>query len=74
MDDSSKRTLPTPRPLNVILYALDSLRADHVHAFGYPRTVSPNLDRFVARVDETTLDAETERKVTQHLRALGYFE
>ncbi len=31
--------------MNVILYVVDSLRADHVHALGYGRETTPNLDR-----------------------------
>ncbi|MFN2377696.1 MAG: sulfatase [Candidatus Binatia bacterium] len=48
--------LPTPsavavpdpsRPRrNVVLISLDSLRADHVGAYGYKRDTSPNFDRF----------------------------
>jgi arylsulfatase A-like enzyme len=35
------------RPLrNVLLISLDSLRADHVGAYGYGRDTSPNFDRF----------------------------
>ena len=31
--------------MNVILIALDTLRADHLGCYGYPRTTSPFLDR-----------------------------
>jgi arylsulfatase A-like enzyme len=35
-----------PRPrLNVLLITIDALRADHLGAYGYPRTTSPNIDR-----------------------------
>lgn len=30
---------------NVLLVSIDSLRADHVHSFGYPRETTPTLDR-----------------------------
>ena len=33
-----------PAP-NVLLVSIDSLRADHVHAYGYDRPTSPNIDR-----------------------------
>ena len=36
-----------PRP-NVVLVSIDSLRADHVGAYGYPRPTSPRLDRLAA--------------------------
>ena len=31
---------------NVILLGIDSLRADHMSGYGYPRLTSPHLDRF----------------------------
>ncbi len=33
-------------PPHIILFTLESLRADHVGSYGYPLPVSPNLDRF----------------------------
>lgn len=33
--------------MNVLLYAMDSLRADHVRAYGYARQTTPVLDRLV---------------------------
>ncbi len=36
-----------PRP-NVIIYLIDTLRADHLGAYGYGRPTSPNIDRFAA--------------------------
>lgn len=35
---------PAPRP-NLVLVSIDSLRHDHLHAYGYPRETSPTLDR-----------------------------
>lgn len=35
----------TKRP-NVVLLGIDSLRADHLSCYGYPRLTSPHLDRF----------------------------
>jgi arylsulfatase A-like enzyme len=35
-----------PRSPDVILISLDTLRADHLSAYGYPRETSPNLDEF----------------------------
>ena len=34
--------------LNIILVAMDQLRADHVHSYGYFRNTSPSLDRMAA--------------------------
>ena len=31
---------------NVLLISIDTLRADHLHAYGYGRDTSPNIDRF----------------------------
>ena len=33
---------------NVVLISLDTLRADHLHAWGYPRDTSPNIDRLAS--------------------------
>ncbi|MEJ2084592.1 MAG: sulfatase [Acidobacteriota bacterium] len=33
---------------NVLLYVIDTLRADHLGMYGYERPVSPNMDRFAA--------------------------
>lgn len=33
---------------NIILISIDSLRADHLHAYGYRRATSPNLDRLAS--------------------------
>ncbi len=50
----SEPTRPVPRVQldadrpNVILIVLDTLRADHLSAYGYERATSPNLDAFAA--------------------------
>lgn len=36
---------PRTGPINIILISIDSLRADHVHAYGYARETTPALDR-----------------------------
>ncbi len=40
--------IPTGRP-NIVLISLDSVRADHVSAYGYPRRTTPNLDRLASQ-------------------------
>ena len=40
---------PPPRPENVILIMVDTLRADHLGTYGYHRDTSPNLDRFAQK-------------------------
>jgi arylsulfatase len=37
-------TMRSREPVNVILITVDTLRADHLGAYGYPRDTSPNLD------------------------------
>jgi arylsulfatase A-like enzyme len=46
---------PTPasRP-NVLIYIIDTLRADHLGCYGYPVATSPNIDRLAA--DATVFD------------------
>lgn len=36
------------RPFNVVLVSIDTLRADHLSAYGYARSTSPNLDALAA--------------------------
>ncbi len=38
----------TRRPPNVLLISIDSLRADHVGAYGYTRDTTPTIDRLAA--------------------------
>ena len=42
---------PAPRvdrPPNVVLIVIESLRADHLGCYGYPRATSPNIDKLAA--------------------------
>lgn len=39
---------PEPRPKNVLILMIDTLRADHLGAYGYPRETSPVLDQLAA--------------------------
>ena len=34
------------RKPNIILFGIDSLRADHMSAYGYGRNTTPHIDRF----------------------------
>jgi arylsulfatase A-like enzyme len=38
-----------PEPLNVIIIAVDTLRADHLGCYGYSRDTSPHIDDLAAR-------------------------
>jgi arylsulfatase A-like enzyme len=38
-----------PQPRNLLLISLDTLRADHLGCYGYPRPTSPFLDQLAAR-------------------------
>jgi arylsulfatase A-like enzyme len=40
---------PPARRLNVIYFFIDTLRDDHLGAYGYPRNTSPNIDKLAAR-------------------------
>jgi arylsulfatase A-like enzyme len=37
------------RKTNLLLIGIDSIRADHMSMYGYPRLTTPHLDRFAAR-------------------------
>ncbi|GEM_PF-1098739 len=41
----STEVLPGPKPRNVIVIVIDTLRADHLSAYGYPLETTPSLDR-----------------------------
>src|SRR5207237_7939722 len=48
---SPRRTISASHPLgerlpNIVLIAVDSLRADHMSCYGYPRLTTPHIDRF----------------------------
>jgi arylsulfatase A-like enzyme len=49
---------PLPSPSNILLITVDTLRADHVSSYGYPRRTTPVLDRLAAagvRFDQTAV-------------------
>ncbi len=37
------------RPMNVVLFGVDSLRADHMSCYGYPRLTTPHIDRLAGQ-------------------------
>jgi len=37
-----------PGAPNILLVSIDTLRADHVHSYGYPRPTTPRIDRLAA--------------------------
>lgn len=49
---------PLPSPSNILLITVDTLRADHLSSYGYPRRTTPNLDRLAVegvRFDQTAV-------------------
>lgn len=46
---ASCRAPAVPRPPHLLLVSIDTLRADHVGACGYPRSTTPFLDTLAAR-------------------------
>lgn len=48
---SASASLPTAEASspNVLVIVVDTLRADHVSAYGYPRATTPNLDRIASQ-------------------------
>ena len=45
---------PENRPQNLIIISIDTLRADHMSLYGYPRRTTPSIDAFARRA--TTFD------------------
>ena len=37
------------RPPNLLIFAIDSIRRDHMSCYGYPRLTTPHMDRLAAR-------------------------
>ena len=37
------------RPLNIVVITIDTLRADHLHCYGYPRQTTPRIDAIAER-------------------------
>ncbi len=46
--DRQAATVAVPKAPNILLISIDSLRADHLHCYGYPRETSPHLDALAA--------------------------
>ncbi|MBA2321096.1 MAG: sulfatase-like hydrolase/transferase, partial [Deltaproteobacteria bacterium] len=43
------RVVPPDHAYDVVLIVVDTLRADHLSSWGYPRPTSPNIDALAAR-------------------------
>ena len=57
-DAREPQAAPLPSPSNILLITVDTLRADHLSSYGYPRLTTPNLDRLAAegvRFDQTAV-------------------
>ncbi len=48
-DASSARINTGNAGVNILLVTVDTLRADHLSAYGYPRVTSPNIDELATR-------------------------
>ena len=49
MASANKRRPSAEGPFNVILISFDTLRRDHVHAYGHKKRLSPTMDRLAAQ-------------------------
>ncbi|HYN19384.1 MAG TPA: sulfatase [Thermoanaerobaculia bacterium] len=78
-DTAKPPATPAPRPSparpNVIVYLVDTLRADRLGCYGYPKPVSPHLDKFArgATLFETAIAQAswTRPSVASVLTGLG---
>src|SRR5215470_7151658 len=59
---------PPPVPRNLVLVSLDTLRADHLGLYGYPKRTSPGLDRWAehAFVFENAVSASNYTLAAHH--------
>ena len=54
---NAKTALRTPPPDVILLIGIDALRADHLPAYGYFRSTTPNLDYFIGSQGQALLSA-----------------
>jgi arylsulfatase A-like enzyme len=47
-EDAAATPSGAPRGRDVIVLSIDCLRADHLGCYGFPKPISPNIDRFAA--------------------------
>src|SRR5688572_15455926 len=68
---------PLAHPIErVVLISLDTLRADHLSSYGYPRNTSPRIDASLVARGTTFTDASTTFPITSHAHAslfTGFF-
>jgi arylsulfatase A-like enzyme len=57
---------------NVVLISLDTLRADHLSGYGYPRATSPSLDELMLRTGTVFANATATYPMT-HISHLSVF-
>ena len=60
---------PFPRDLNLILISIDTLRPDHLSAYGYDRPTSPTIDDLAS--DGLVFEAPLEEMWERAVRSLG---
>lgn len=82
IDEEPSRTAhggerPTPRP-NVVVFLIDTLRADHLGCYGYPKPTSPHIDAFAKEatlfVNPVAQSSWTRASVASIFTGLGPFE
>jgi hypothetical protein len=59
---------PAARPYNVVIISIDTLGADHLGVYGYPRETSPAIDAFAA--DAVVFDSaysQSPKTATSHM-------
>jgi len=60
--DADMRRVARCADCNLVLVSLDTLRADHLGSYGYPRDTSPELDAFAAKALRFSQAFSTARK------------
>lgn len=73
--ENDRRVKAGPQHPNVLLVSIDSLRADHLHCYGYHRATSPTIDSLAAEgVRFTTVVAPTSWTLPSHVTLLTSLE
>jgi len=59
-----------PPPRSILLITVDTLRADHLGIYGYPRSTSPNIDRWFADAAIFERSYSTEARTPQSVTSI----
>lgn len=67
-----KKVFFTPKPLNLILISVDTLRADHMGIYGYSKNTTPSIDKWAKHANVfTNLASNLKNRLFRYLSGYG---